>query len=161
MFNYARRAAAFVPSRGLASQMPHRPNKTKGKTPTTKMKFYCLANCDDEEPPSTVAGKTELSNAGLGPATIEFALNEEASTHPKLVQRFPALSSCGYELLLYQRGGEDKGFHTLPIPYTPARLKDVAGQAIIYIWPLQRNITLSNQRGQESEVRFFYFKPEK
>ena len=141
--------------------MPHRPNKTKGKTPTTKMKFYCLANCDDEEPPSTAAGKTELSNAGLGPATIEFALNEEASTHPKLVQRFPALSSCGYELLLYQRGGEDKGFHTLPIPYTPARLKDVAGQAIIYIRPLQGNITLSNQRGQESEVRFFYFKPEK
>ena len=87
MFNYARRAAAFVPSRGLASRTPHRPNKTKGKTPSTK--FYCLANCDDEEPPSTVAGKAKLSNAGLGSAIILFSLIEEASTHSKLVARNP------------------------------------------------------------------------
>ena len=41
---------------------------------TKKMKpaqlFFCLGAKYDEAPPSTIAGKAELSNCGLGPSSI-------------------------------------------------------------------------------------------
>ena len=60
--------------------------------------------------------------------------------HDDLIKRFPLLSLAGgYELLLYQRG-IDQGFHKIPIPHTPPRIKELAEQANIYIRPLQQNI---------------------
>ena len=58
------------------------------------------------------------------------------------------------DVLLFQRGGENRGFHKLPTPYSPTRLKDIAGQANIYIRPLQKNITaLPEQNVQVKELR--------
>jgi len=75
------------------------------------------------------------------------------SIHDYLFERFPPLALAGgYEFCLFQRGGEDQGFYKLPTPYSPARLKDVAGQAIIYIRPLQRNIP-SGIQNQEQHVQ--------
>ena len=42
-----------------------------------------------------------------------------------------------YELLLFQRGG---GFHVIKPPHTSKRLKDICGQAKIYIRPFQKDI---------------------
>ena len=75
------------------------------------------------------------------------------SIHDYLLERFAPLALAGgYQLCLFQRRGEDQGLYKLPMPYLPARLKDVAGQAIIYIHPLQRNI-LSGLQNQEQDVQ--------
>ena len=43
----------------------------------------------------------------------------------------------GYELLMYEKGVADQGFHQIHGPYTPSRrLRDLARQAQIYIRPL-------------------------
>ena len=76
-----------------------------------------------------------------------------ALSHDYLLERCPPLALAGgYELCLFQRGGENQGLYKLPMPYSPARLKDVASQAIIYIRPLQRNI-LSGIQNQEQDVQ--------
>ena len=75
------------------------------------------------------------------------------SIHDYLLERFPPLALAGgYELCLFQRGGEDQGLYKLPTRYSPARLKDVAGQAIIYIRSLQTNIP-SGIQNQEQHVQ--------
>lgn len=59
------------------------------------------------------------------------------------MDKFPALEAGGgYELLLYQRGGLEKGFHKTEPPYTPGWVKDVASQAQVYIRPLQKDLQL-------------------
>ena len=54
------------------------------------------------------------------------------------MSKFPKLLETGYELLLYQRG-EDAGFY-ISSPHTPQRMSDDAGNAKIYIRPLQKDI---------------------
>lgn len=104
------------------------------------LKFFCLANIDDDKPPCNVASKTALSNCGLGPGSITLDVNSP-SIHDSLLEKFPLLVAAGgYELLLYQRGGDDQGLHKLPAPYSPARIKEIAGQAQVYIRPLQKNL---------------------
>ena len=41
----------------------------------------------------------------------------------------PLSSGGGYELLLYQQGGCDQGFHKIPAPYKPSKIKALANQA--------------------------------
>ena len=100
------------------------------KVPTCTLKFFCLGNTGDEKPPSTIASKTALSNCGLGPGNITFEMNG-SSVHPQLLERFPLLSSAG---------GIDQGFHKIPTPHIPSRIKELASQATIFIRPLQMNI---------------------
>ena len=123
---------------------------------------------------ASVAQSTDAVNS---PATVGCSIilpEEDAPSNPKLscheikrkyknvpwnffvyylLERFPPLALAGgYELCLFQRRGEDQGLNKLPMPYSPARLKDVAGQAIIYIRPLQRNIP-SGIQNQEQDVQ--------
>lgn len=110
------------------------------KTPTCTIKFCCLGFVDSDKPPTTVAAKTTLANSGLGPSTMSFEMNGVA-IHSQLLERYPKLSSAGgYELLLYQRGGEEQGFHHLPPPHSPSRIKEIANASVVYIRPLQRDI---------------------
>ena len=135
-------------------QLSRNKNKQKGKkkVQTCTLKFFCLGNVDDEKPPLTISAKAALSNCGLGPGSVTCDVHA-LSIHDYLLERFPPLALAGgYELCLFQRGGEDQGFYKLPMPYSPARLKDVAGQAIIYIRPLQRNIQ-SGIQNQEQDVQ--------
>ena len=95
--------------------------------------MFCLRNVDDDAPPATVSGKAALSNCGLGPGSITCDVNAP-NVHESLTERFLPLSSAGgYEHFLYQSGGENRGFYKLPTPYSPPRLKDIAGQANIYV----------------------------
>lgn len=55
------------------------------------------------------------------------------------MSKFPKLLKTGYKLLLYQRG-EDAGFYNIPSPHTPQRIRDAAGNAKIYIRPLQKDL---------------------
>lgn len=110
------------------------------KIPTCTIKFCCLGFVDSYTPPTTVAAKTTLANSGLGPSTMSFEMNGVA-IHSQLLERYAKLSSAGgYELLLYQRGGEEQGFHQLPPPHSPSRIKEIANASVVYIRPLQRDI---------------------
>jgi len=54
-------------------------------------------------------------------------------------------ASGGYELLLYQRAGLEKGFHKLEPPLTPGLVKEVVSEAqvyTLYIRPLQKDLQL-------------------
>ena len=143
-------------------QASSRLKKGKSKMQSCTLKLYCLSDIDDDKPPGTIANKTALSSCGLGPGSITLDINTP-SVHEALLDKFPLLQAAGgYELLLYQRGGEEQGFHKLPTPYSPARLKEVAGQAQIYIRPLQKNLLElddsnkdqpGDQPGQHLEVR--------
>ena len=151
VFNYsARGGRSFQPK----AQLSRNKNNQKGKKKlqTCTLKFFCLGNVDDEKPPLTISAKAALSNCGLGPGSVTCDVHA-LSIHDYLLERFPPLALAGgYELCLFQRGGEDQGLYKLSTPYSPARLKDVAGQAIIYIRPLQRNIPTGIQN-QEQHVQ--------
>ena len=62
--------------------------------------------------------------------------------YSKILESFPALNKAGeFEICLFQRGGgEDAGFHVINLPHIATRLKQLAGQAKIYIRPKQRDI---------------------
>ena len=127
------------------SQSPHtsaKPSKKK-KLPTCTLKFICLASKDSQRPPAIVRERTELANAGLGDKSITFTQNGEL-VYKMLLEKFPKLENAGgFDLSLFQRGGgDDYGFHTISPPHTPTRLKDICGQAKIYIRPIQQDIDL-------------------
>jgi hypothetical protein len=119
--------------------------KGKKKIQTCTLKCFCLSKVNDEKPPTTISAKAALSNSGLGPGSITCDVNS-LNIHDMLIERFPLLETAGgYELFLFQRGGQDQGFYKLPMPYSPARLKEIAGQAMIYVRPLQRNLESDSQ----------------
>ena len=106
----------------------------------------------DNKPPTSLGARTALSKAGLGPANLNLVM-DGSSIHQELLNTFPALSSGGgYELLLYQRGGCDQGFHKIPAPYMPSKIKALANQATVYIRPLQVDITGETSKTVYHEV---------
>lgn len=88
--------------------------KGKGKrVPTCTLKVFCLSRTDASKPPIAVRDRTILINAGLGDASIQFKTDASSvECHQEIVSRFPKLLETGYELLLYQRGG-DAGFYNI------------------------------------------------
>lgn len=77
--------------------------------------------------------------------SITFPQNGE-SVYSVLLEKFPKLEAAGgFDLLLFQRSaGDDNGFHTIQTAHTPCRLKDICGQAKIYIRPLQQDIDIES-----------------
>ena len=141
VFNYMQpRSGGFNPRNKKSASTSSK--KGKGKLQCCTLKFFCLSKVNSEKPPSSVYEKTGLSNCGLGPGSITLDINSTATdVHESLVERFPLLQAGGgYELLLYQRGGPEQGFHNIPPPYTPARIKELAGQAHVYVRPLQQDL---------------------
>ena len=142
-----RGAGAFQP------RAQHRQGNKKGKNRVTTctLKVFCLANVDDDRPPTTIASKTALSNIGLGPGSIVCNVNAP-SVHEYLITRYPPLSQAGgYELPLFQRGGEEQGFYTLPRPYSPPRIKEIAGKATVYVRPLQKDIHVHSEMEKHNQ----------
>ncbi|CAB4003311.1 Hypothetical predicted protein, partial [Paramuricea clavata] len=68
------------------------------------------------------------------------------------MEHYPQLSEVGgFDFLLYQRGGgSDAGFHVISPPHTVNRLKDLCGQAKIYIRPVQKDIPLTSKTISET-----------
>lgn len=113
----------------------------KGKRiPTCTLKFFCLSRISTTKPPTAIRERTMLLNAGLGEASIQFRQDANAlECHQEIVARFPKLVETGYELLMYQRG-EDAGFYNISSPHTAQRMRDAAGNAKMYIRPLQKDL---------------------
>lgn len=135
-------------ARSSGSSLP----KSK-RNATCTLKFVCLAAKEEaDRPPMSVKERTALANAGLGDASITFGYNK-SSVYNGIIQRFPQLSEVGgFDLLLFQRGnGEGAGFHRILPPHTPQRLKELCGQAKIFIRPLQKDIELDDKGGEDKE----------
>ena len=131
-----------------------RPSNSLSKSkrgPTCTLKFVCLASKEEaDRPPMSVKERTALANAGLGDASITFGINK-SSVYNGIIERFPQLSEVGgFDLMLFQRGtGEDAGFHRIHPPHTAVRLKELCGQAKIYIRPLQKDIVVASGEDRE------------
>lgn len=98
-----------------------------------------------------------LLTLGDGSVTLELHQGHN-HTLEKLKEKFPKLVSLrgGVELLLYERAGEQSAFHQLKPPYTPSELKDVCGQAKIFIRPLQEDIEIEEEGAAVVEVNIYY-----
>ena len=95
-----------------------------------------------------------LMQAGLGAKTLSFMQSTDADDlHYDLLEAFPKLrAGGGYELL---RASErnTRSLDVIPPPpsgYTVAYLKSVAGQAKIYIRPLQKDLDLTPTLGEDT-----------
>ena len=145
LFNYSAgiRSTSFQPTSSTQRASSSRKGKSK-KIQTCTIKFFCLNKVSSKTPPTQIVEKAALANSDLGPGTIVFDADGNSSHfHQKIMDKFPALEAGGgYELLLYQRGGLEKGFHRLEPPFTPGRVKEVASQAQVYIGPLQKDLQL-------------------
>jgi len=109
-------------------------------SPLVLFKFFCLSRVSTTKTPTAIRERTMLLNAGLGEASIQFRQDANAlECHQEIVTRFPKLVETGYELLMYQRG-EDAGFYNISSPHTAQRMRDAAGNAKIYIRPLQKDL---------------------
>ena len=144
--------------RGKYSAARRGKEKSKAKKqngPTCTLKFVCLASCNAIKPPTSVKERAALSNAGLGDTSITFDVNGDSShCHEKILESFPKLCESGYNLMLYDRAGENSSFCPLNHPYLPRKLKEVAGQCKIYIRPLQKDLVDSDTE-EEIEVCSF------
>ena len=121
--------------------LPSTTKKGKGKKESAcTFKFVCLSSKAASTPPSSVKERTYLSNMGLGDSCITF--NSQEHVYDYILEKYLQLSKAGrFELLLFQRGGgEDGGFHVIHPPHVAGRVKQLAGQAKIYIRPLQKDI---------------------
>ena len=98
-----------------------------------------------QRPPTTVKERTALSNSCLGAKSITFVENK--SVYDTIYEHYPQLSDVGgFDFIWNQRGGgSDSGFHVINPPHTPCQLKDVCGQAKIYLRPAQKDIPLVSQ----------------
>nr|XP_023661160.1 uncharacterized protein LOC111840491 [Paramormyrops kingsleyae] len=131
--------------------------KTTKKTFTHR--FFCLANRRQEVVPGT-AEKYELEKAGLGERRLTFSDKFCTATEftNMLLSHYPALHDCGgYQLLRIRGSSRSRTLAVIDCPsngYTPHYLCTSAniGQAIIYVRPLQKDISLQNlTQTQEDE----------
>lgn len=128
----------------------------KAKKQCVSIKFFCLGSPEDEKPPTSVSAKTSLSSASLGPASLTLEVDE--ALHQRLLETYPPLVDAGgYELLLYQRGGQEQGFHPVPAPHVAGKVKGLANQATVYIRPLQLDIGSVPLMDSSSEVICFAY----
>ena len=115
-----------------------------------KEKHLSKSFLESNKPPTTIASKTALANAQLGPATMDGN-----PVHLRLIERYPKLQNAGrYELFLCQRGDKQQGFHILPMPQTPSQIKEIASAAMVYIRPLQHDILDMDEHTEENTETF-------
>lgn len=142
LFNFGKRPSSSTMSKSKSAK--------KKKQMTYTLKFVCLASKNAVRPPTTVKERTDLSNSCLGAKSITFIENEPI--YDTIVEHYPKLSEVGgFDFLMHQRGGgNDAGFHVINPPHTANRLKDLCGQAKIYIRPVQKDIPLTSKSISET-----------
>lgn len=118
-------------------------NKRK-RLPTWSHTFVCLSNKDKQTVPDS-SERAALLLAGLGEKKVTF---DEFCNHQEIKSElefgFPKLlDSGGFELLRIQEGG-GKTLHSIETPkngFTVPFLRAVVHHAVIYIRPLQKNLS--------------------
>ena len=116
-------------------------SKSRGKKPTTcTIKFVCLSSKNATSPPKSIRERNDLANCGLGDSSITF--DSQDIVCGNILAHYPPLKNAGrFELNLFQRGGgEDGGFCLIQPPHVASPIKELAGQAKVYIKPIQQDI---------------------
>ena len=102
--------------------------------------FCCLASKTQTSPPGP-SERGYLLQAGLGGKTLSFIESSDAEElHQDLLEAFPKLCTAGGYELLRTDDRNSRTLSVIPPPPTVAYLKNVTGQAKIYIRPLQKNL---------------------
>ena len=108
--------------------------------------FCCLASRVQESCPSPI-DRAHLLQAGLGDKRISIIESADAEDlHFHLLEAFSKLRPGGGYELMRTSDGSNRFLDVIPCPpsgYTITYLKNVAGQAKVYIRPLQKDLDLS------------------
>ena len=117
--------------------------KPKRKRATWSPRFFCLSDIDQETVPSTVAGKEELFQCGLGEKKVEVEEELSPQEFKELVTNvFPKLrDSGGYELLRCKINSRQLEPISFNMASSPKLLRaKIIGNSRIYIRPIQCNL---------------------
>ena len=113
--------------------------------------FFCLASKTQCSPPGPI-DRGHLMQAGLGGKSLSFMETSDAEMfHEDLLDAFPKLHTGGGYELLRTNERNSRSLDVIPPPpsgYTVEYLKSVAGQAKIYIRPLQKDLDLAPAEGE-------------
>ena len=109
--------------------------------------FLCLSDKDQETIPSREE-KYRLNNMGLGERKVVFNDKRGSWEHVKSVleKDFPKLKGVNGAFEIVRSSGNRRSLELVAIPpmgYTVPFLKEILGQAIGYIRPLQKNLDLT------------------
>ena len=123
----------------------------KKKAKIWEHQFVCLASKTQCSPPGPI-DCGHLIQAGLGGKTLSFVETSDAEMfHEDLLDAFPKLRTGGGYELLRTNERNTRSLDVIPPPpsgYAVEYLKSVAGQAKIYIRPLQRDLDLAPDKGE-------------
>lgn len=120
----------------------------------------CLSNIDQETVPSREE-KNRLNNAGLGEKKVVFGDKRGSWEHVKSVleKEFPKLKDVNGAFEIMRSSGNRRSLELVSIPsmgYTVPFLKEILGQAIGYIRPLQKNLDLAPASTVNQELFLFW-----
>ena len=108
--------------------------------------FICLASTGQDTPPSPM-DRALLMQAGLGLKHLSFPeCSNSEMIHQDLVEAFPKLKEAGGFEFLRSSMRSSKILDVIPLPpsgYSVTYLKSIAGQAKIYLRPIQENLSLA------------------
>ena len=108
--------------------------------------FVCLASKVQSSVPGPI-DRGRLMQAGLGERLLSFVESDDAEMlHGDLLQGFPKLREAGGYELLRTCDRNARYIDVIPPPpsgYDVTYLKSVAGQAKIYVRPLQKDLDLT------------------
>ena len=149
---YRERMDIFRPyNRSRSTSAPKRSRNIKKKAKIWEHQFFCLAKKTQCSPPGAI-DRGHLMQAGLGGKTLSFVETSDAEMfHEDLLDAFPKLRTGGGYELLRTNEHNVRSLDIIPPPpsgYAVDYLKGVAGQAKIYIRPLQRDLDLAPAEGE-------------
>lgn len=126
--------------------------KKPKKLQTWSHTFICLARKDQVICPDSDE-RMALQIAGLGEKKVTFLLDVQSGEIRDKIHQFPKLKGGGgFEMLRIAEGG-GKSLLEISIPkngYTVPYLRAVVHHAKIYLWPLQKDLDVTDD--EESEI---------
>ena len=148
---YRERVDLFRPYYRSASGSTSRKSRHAKKAKIWEHQFVCLGSKTQCSPPGAIE-RGHLMQAGLGGKSLSFMETSDAEMlHEDLLDAFPKLRTGGGYELLRANERNTRCLDVIPPPpggYTVEYLKGVAGQAKVYIRPLQKDLDLSPTEGE-------------
>lgn len=115
-------------------------------------KFVCLSSLAADRVPTSQVGKLLLEEAGLGEKTVTV---EDIDSGPEafrqvLLTAYPKLEcGGGFELLRCKPQSRDLVLLSPRLSFNPRWLKRRVGNGKVYIRPIQRDLCLEEEAGEE------------
>lgn len=127
-------------------------SKKGGSSSSWSHKFVCLADTDTERVPTSRSEKMILEEAGLWEKEITIPdLDCDSETFRRIVlSAFPKLQDGGgFELLRCLSNSRELVLMGPKISNSPRLLRRRVGNGKVYLRPIQRNLSLEEERVEE------------